>query len=152
MRSLIRRRGADATTVVLVGVLLNVAVFESLGSATSKLALFAAVAIAAEALQRPHDELLPDSLEGERFTLTAPIHLAAALVAGPWVAAAVAGWSVIAVGPFRGLAPMEMLRRAGALGASALREASHSSWPAEASATWHCPRTCCLLRWPGSCT
>lgn len=83
------------------------------------LALFAAVAITAEALQRPHDELLPDSLEGERFTLTAPIHLAALLVAGPWVATAVAGWSVIAVGPFRGLAPMELLKRAAALGASA---------------------------------
>lgn len=84
------------------------------------LALFAAIAIAAEALQRPHDELLPDALEGERFTLTAPVHLAALLVAGPWVAAAVAGWSVIATGPFRGLAPMELVRRAAALGASAL--------------------------------
>jgi hypothetical protein len=120
MRSLIRRRAADAATVTLVGVLLNVAVFESLGSSTSILALFAAVAIAAEALQRPHDELLPDALQGERFTLTAPIHLAALLVAGPWVATAVAGWSVIAVGPFRGLAPMELLRRAAALGVSAL--------------------------------
>ena len=120
MRSLSRRHAADAATVAFAGVLLSVAVFESLGSSTSKLALFAAVAIVAEALQRPHDELLPDALEGERFTLTAPIHLAALLVAGPWVAAAVAGWSVIAVGPFRGLAPMEMVRRAAAFGASAL--------------------------------
>ena len=120
MRSLIRRRAADAATVAFAGVLLNVAVFQSLGSSTSKLALFAAVAIAAEALQRPHDELLPDALEGERFTLTTPIHLAALLVAGPWVAAAAAGWSVIAVGPFRGLAPMELLRKAGALGTAAM--------------------------------
>ena len=120
MRSLIRRRAADALTVAFAGVLLSLAVFESLGSSTSKLALFAAVAIAAEALQRPHDELLPDALESERFTLTAPIHFAALLVAGPWVAAAVAGWSVVSVGPFRGLAPMEVLRRAAALGASAL--------------------------------
>jgi HD-GYP domain-containing protein (c-di-GMP phosphodiesterase class II) len=120
MRSFIRRRAADAATVAFAGVLLNVAVFESLRDSTSMLALFAAVAIAAEALQRPHDELLPDSLEGERFTLTAPIHLAALLVAGPWVATAVAGWSVIAVGPFRGLAPMELLRKAAALGSSAL--------------------------------
>ncbi len=120
MRSFIRRRAADAVTVAFAGVLLNVAVFESLRDSMSMLALFAAVAIAAEALQRPHDELLPDSLEGERFTLTAPIHLAALLVAGPWVATAVAGWSVIAVGPFRGLAPMQLLRRAAALGGSAL--------------------------------
>jgi HD-GYP domain-containing protein (c-di-GMP phosphodiesterase class II) len=120
MRSFIRRRGADATTVAFAGVLLNVAVFESLGSSTSMLALFAAVAIAAEALHRPHDELLPDALEGERFTLTTPIHLAAILVAGPWVATAAAGWSVIAVGPFRGVAPMELLRKAAALGMATL--------------------------------
>ena len=114
MRSFFRRRVADAATVVFAGVLLNVAVFESLGRSTSKLAFFAAVAIAAEALQRPHDELLPDALEGERFTLTTPIHLAALVVAGPWVATAIAGWSAIAVGPFRGLAPMELLRKASA--------------------------------------
>jgi HD-GYP domain-containing protein (c-di-GMP phosphodiesterase class II) len=120
MRSPIRRHAADAATVAFAGVLLNVAVFESLRSSTSKLALFAAVAIVAEALQRPHDELLPDALEGERFTLTAPIHLATLFVAGPWIAAAVAGWSVIAVGPFRGLPPMEMVRRAAAFGSSAL--------------------------------
>ena len=120
MRSPIRRHAADAATVAFAGVLLNVAVFESLQSSTSKLALFAAVAILAEALQRPHDELLPDALEGERFTLTAPIHLAALFVAGPWVAAAIAGWSVIAVGPFRGLPLMVLVRRAAAFGASAL--------------------------------
>ena len=62
MRSFIRRRAADAATVAFAGVLLNLAVFQSLGSSTSMLALFAAVAITAEALQRPHDELLPDSL------------------------------------------------------------------------------------------
>ena len=120
MLSIFRRHAADAATVAFAGVLLSVAVFESLGSSASKLALFAAVAIVAEALQRPDDELLPDALEGERFTLTAPIHFAVLLVAGPWVATAVAGWSVIAVGPFRGLAPMVMVRRAAAFGASAL--------------------------------
>jgi hypothetical protein len=120
MRFLTRRRAADAAIVAFAGVLLNVAVFESLASSMSMLALFGAVAIAAEALQRRPNELLPDALEHERFTLTAPIHLAALLVAGPWVATAVAGWSVIAVGPFRGLAPMELVRRAAALGGSTL--------------------------------
>ena len=120
MLSIFRRHAADAATVAFAAVLLCVAVFESLGSSASKLALFAAVAIVAEALQRPDDDLLPDALEGERFTLTAPIHFAVLLVAGPWVATAVAGWSVIAVSPFRGLAPMVMVRRAAAFGASAL--------------------------------
>jgi HD-GYP domain-containing protein (c-di-GMP phosphodiesterase class II) len=120
MRSLLRRRSADAATIAFAGVLLNVAVFESLRISTEKLALFAAVAIAAEALQRAHDELLPDALEGERFALTSPVHLAAMIVAGPWVAAAVAGWSVVAVGPFRGATPLPLLRRGAALATAAL--------------------------------
>jgi HD-GYP domain-containing protein (c-di-GMP phosphodiesterase class II) len=120
MRSFFRRRSADAATVVLAGALLNLVVFESLRISTGKLALFAAVAVAAEALQRPHDELLPDSLEGERFSLSSPLHLAAILVAGPWVAAAVAGWSIVAVGPFRGGTPLPLLRRAAALAGAAL--------------------------------
>jgi HD-GYP domain-containing protein (c-di-GMP phosphodiesterase class II) len=120
MRSLFFRRSADAATVVFAGALLNVAVFESLRVSTGKLALFAAVAIAAEAFQRPHDELLPDALESERFVLSSPLHLAAMLVAGPWVAAAAAGWSILAVGPFRGGTPLSLLRRAGAVAAAAL--------------------------------
>jgi len=120
MRSFLWRRGADAATVAFAGVLLNVAVFESLRDSSEKLALFAAVAIAAEAIQRNHDELLPDAREGERFSLTSPIHLAAMIVAGPWVAAAIAGWSVIAVGLFRGSMPLPLLRRGAALATAAL--------------------------------
>jgi len=120
MRFLSRRRVADAASVVLAGALLNAAVFESLRTSTENLALFAAAAIAAEAMQRAHDELLPDALEGERFALTSPIHVAAMIVAGPWVAAAVAGWSAVAVGPFRGGTPLPLLRRGGALAAAAL--------------------------------
>jgi len=63
MRSLFRRRFVDAASVLFAGVLLNVAVFQSLKASPEKLALLAAVAIAAEALQRVDDELLPDALE-----------------------------------------------------------------------------------------
>src|SRR2546428_7219042 len=120
MRFLSRRRVADAASVVLAGAFLNAAVFESLRTSTENLALFAAAAIAAEAMQRAQDELLPDALEGERFALTSPIHVAAMIVAGPWVAAAVAGWSAVAIGPFRGGTPLPLLRRGGALAAAAL--------------------------------
>jgi HD-GYP domain-containing protein (c-di-GMP phosphodiesterase class II) len=120
MRSLIRRRVADAATVLFAGALLGAAVYESLGTSTEKLALFAAAAIAAEALQRTHDELLPDALESERFSSSAPVHLAAFVVAGPWVAAVAAAWSIVAVGPFRGAAPQRVLRRAAAVGVAAL--------------------------------
>jgi hypothetical protein len=120
MRSRLRRRLADAASVIFVGLLLNAAVFFALGTSSEKLALFAAVAIAVEALPRQQDELLPDGLEGERFTLTSPIQIAAIIVAGPWIAAAVAGWSVLAVGPFRGRPIAELVRRAGAVALATL--------------------------------
>jgi HD-GYP domain-containing protein (c-di-GMP phosphodiesterase class II) len=120
MRSLSRRRLADGLSVLLAGALLNVAVFQSLRVSPEQLALFAAVAIAAEAIQRREHELLPDALGGERFSLTSPIQIAAILVAGPWVGAAVAGWSVVAVGLFRNFEVRRLLGRAGALAAAAL--------------------------------
>ena len=120
MRSLSRRRLTDAVSVLLAGALLNAAVFEALKASPEKLALLAAVAIAAEALQRIDDELLPDALEGERFSLTWPVQIAAILIGGPWIAAAVAGWSVVAVGPFRDIPFLRLVRRAGALATAAL--------------------------------
>ena len=120
MRSLSRRRFADAFSVLVAGALLNVAVFQALRISPEKLALFAAVAIAAEAIQRREHELLPDALGGERFSLTSPIQIAAILVAGPWVGAAVAGWSVVAVGLFRSFELRRLLGHAGALAAAAL--------------------------------
>ena len=120
MRSLSRRRLADGFSVLLAGALLNVAVFQALRISPEQLALFAAVAIAAEAIQRREHELLPDALGGERFSLTSPIQIAAILVAGPWVGAAVAGWSVVAVGLFRNFELRRLLGHAGALAAAAL--------------------------------
>jgi hypothetical protein len=120
MRSLSRRRFVDAVSVLFAGVLLNVAVFEALKASPEKLALLAAVAIAAEALQRVDDELLPDALEGERFSLTSSIQIAAILIGGPWIAAAVAGWSVVAVAPFRHVPFGQFVRRASALALAAL--------------------------------
>ena len=120
MRSLFRRRFVDAASILFAGTLLNVAVFEALKASPEKLALLAAVAIAAEALQRVDDELLPDALEGERFSLTSSIQIAAILIGGPWIAAAVAGWSVVAVAPFRDVPFMQLVRRAGALALAAL--------------------------------
>src|SRR4051794_32097062 len=115
MRSLTRRRAADATSVLLAGVLLNVAVYESLRDSTAKLALFAVLAVAVEALRRVPDDRLPDALEGDRFTLTSPVQLATLFVAGAWIAAAVAGMSLVAVGVARSEPTIGVLRRASAL-------------------------------------
>ena len=120
MRSLFRRRFVDGVSVLFAGVLLNVAVFEALKASPEKLALLAAVAIAAEALQSADDELLPDALEGQRFSLTSAIQIAAILIGGPWIAAAVAGWSVVAIAPFRHQPFVHLVRRAVALALAAL--------------------------------
>jgi HD-GYP domain-containing protein (c-di-GMP phosphodiesterase class II) len=73
----------------------------SLGTSAATFALFAAAYMLAVALQRSEDESLPEPLEGERFSLAAPVHLAAILVAGPWAAALVGLVGTWTVGPFR---------------------------------------------------
>src|SRR5687767_33495 len=120
MRSLSRRRLGNGVSILLAGALLNLAAFQALRVSPEKLALFAAFAIAAEALQRREHELLPDALGGERFSLTSPIQIAALIVAGPWVAAAVAGWSAVSVGLFREFDSRKLLLRASALAVAAL--------------------------------
>jgi HD-GYP domain-containing protein (c-di-GMP phosphodiesterase class II) len=120
MRSLFRRRFLDGVSVLFAGVFLNVAVFQALRLSPEKLALLAAVAIAAEALQRVDDELPPDPNEGQRFSLTSAVQIAAILIGGPWIAAAVAGWSVVAVAPFRSEPFVHFVRRALALALAAL--------------------------------
>src|SRR5215218_1156832 len=52
-------------------------------------ALLTAAFLVAELVQRSDDELLPEPLEGERFSLSAPVHVAAIIVLGPWAAALV---------------------------------------------------------------
>jgi HD-GYP domain-containing protein (c-di-GMP phosphodiesterase class II) len=73
----------------------------SLGTSAATFALFAAAYILATAIQRSDDESLPEPLEGERFSLAAPVHVAAFLVAGPWAAALIAIVGTCAVQPFR---------------------------------------------------
>jgi hypothetical protein len=148
MRSLSLRRLGNGVSLLLTGGLLNLVAFQALRVSPEKLALFAAFAIAAEALQRREHELLPDALGGERFSLTSPIQIAALIVAGPWVAAAVAGWSVVSVGLFREfdsrkllLSPLPPSRAGWPFG-----------WPAESSESSRCRITCCRPRSRGSCT
>jgi HD-GYP domain-containing protein (c-di-GMP phosphodiesterase class II) len=83
----------------------------SLGTSAATFALFAAAYMLAVALQRSEDESLPEPLEGERFSLAAPVHLAAVLVAGPWAAALVAVIGTLAVRPFRHDGPRTLIAR-----------------------------------------
>jgi HD-GYP domain-containing protein (c-di-GMP phosphodiesterase class II) len=92
----------------------------SLGTSAATFALFAAAYMLAVALQRSEDESLPEPLEGERFSLAAPVHLAAVLVAGPWAAALVAVIGTLAVRPFRHDGPGTLIARSIGLAAAAV--------------------------------
>ncbi len=72
------------------------------GTSAATFALFASAYVLAVAIQRAEDDSLPEPLEGERFSLSAPIHLGAVLVTGPWAAAVIAVAGTLAVRPFRG--------------------------------------------------
>jgi HD-GYP domain-containing protein (c-di-GMP phosphodiesterase class II) len=65
-------------------------------------ALLAAAFLLAELLQRADDELLPEPLEAERFSLSAPVHVASILVLGPLPAAALGFVGTCLVRPFKG--------------------------------------------------
>jgi HD-GYP domain-containing protein (c-di-GMP phosphodiesterase class II) len=92
----------------------------SLGTSAAALALFAAAYLLAVALERSEDESLPEPLEGEGFSLAAPVHLAAILVTGPWAGALIALLGVTTVRPFRGDRLRNVLLRATGLGAVAV--------------------------------
>ena len=66
------------------------------------LALLTAAFLVAELVQRSDDELLPEPLEGERFSLSAPVHVAAIIVLGGWAAALVGLIGTWFVRPLKG--------------------------------------------------
>lgn len=92
----------------------------SLGTSAATFALFAAAYMLAVALQRSEDESLPEPLEGERFSLAAPVHVAAILVAGPWAAALVALLGTWTVRPFSHDGLRTLVARSLGLAAAAL--------------------------------
>jgi HD-GYP domain-containing protein (c-di-GMP phosphodiesterase class II) len=106
-----RGRASSAAVIVLGAVLAAVSSVASLGASATTLALFVAAYVLAEALQHGDDELV----EGQRFSLAAPVHVAALLVAGPWPAAVVALVGTWAVRPLRGETWRTVVLRSAAL-------------------------------------
>jgi HD-GYP domain-containing protein (c-di-GMP phosphodiesterase class II) len=83
------------------------------------LALLTAAFLLAELFQRSDDELLPE-LDGERFSLSAPVHVASIIVLGAWPAALIGVVGTLAVRPFKGEPWRKCLVRAAGLGIAAL--------------------------------
>ncbi|HET7856237.1 MAG TPA: HD domain-containing phosphohydrolase [Gaiellaceae bacterium] len=90
------------------------------GTSGATFALFAAVYLLALAVQRSEDDSLPEPLEGERFSLSAPLQLGAVLALGPWAAALIAVAGTLAVRPFRHDGPRALLVRSLGLAGAAL--------------------------------
>ncbi|MGH2921003.1 MAG: hypothetical protein ACRDKU_02925, partial [Gaiellaceae bacterium] len=84
------------------------------------LVLLAGAFALAELLQRSDDEILPEPLEGERFSLSAPIHVAAIIILGGWPAAVVGALGTWAVRPLKGEPWRASLVRGAGLGVAAL--------------------------------
>jgi hypothetical protein len=84
------------------------------------IAVLAAAFVVAELFQRSDDEVLPEPLEGDRFSLAAPIQVAAILIAGAWPAALVGAVGTFAVRPLRGEPWRKSLLRAAGLALAAL--------------------------------
>jgi HD-GYP domain-containing protein (c-di-GMP phosphodiesterase class II) len=83
-------------------------------------ALLVAAFVLAELLQRSDDEALPEPLEGERFSLSAPVHVASILILGAWPAALVGALATWVVRPLRGEAWRTSMLRGVAVSIAAL--------------------------------
>jgi HD-GYP domain-containing protein (c-di-GMP phosphodiesterase class II) len=103
------RTGRASTTAVIAlgAVLAAVSSVASLGASATTLALLVAAYVLAEAVQHGDGDLV----EGRRFSLSAPVHMAAILVAGPWAAAFVALVGSWTVRPLRGEAWRQVVLR-----------------------------------------
>jgi HD-GYP domain-containing protein (c-di-GMP phosphodiesterase class II) len=114
MPFLTRSRAFDAAVIAFATLLATVSALASLEASATTLALLVAAYVLAEALQHADDELVDD----QRFSLPAPVHVAAMLVAGPWPAAAVALVGTWAVRPLRGESWRPVVLRSAALAVS----------------------------------
>jgi putative nucleotidyltransferase with HDIG domain len=100
-------RGFDKANALVLGVVMlgaataAVAAERALGTPIAILALLGAAVVVTELIQVPKDDSAVDPADATSFSFSSSVHLAAALVAGPWVAALVAAFGVLAVDPLR---------------------------------------------------
>jgi HD-GYP domain-containing protein (c-di-GMP phosphodiesterase class II) len=115
-----RLKRAPSVAFFLAGLVAAGAFAYSSTVALTTVALLAAAFVVAEALQRADDDVLPEPLETERFSLATPVHIAALILGGPWVGALVAVIGTWAVRPLRGHSWRTLVPRTNALVAAAV--------------------------------
>ena len=81
------RATASVVLAAVLGVLVAVSVILTVPSAGGVVVAFLAALVGTELLAAARDDALEDPVEAEPFRLSTPVHLAAMVVAGPWVAA-----------------------------------------------------------------
>jgi putative nucleotidyltransferase with HDIG domain len=91
-----------ATIAAGGGALLAAVLLRSTDVSLTTLALLGAAVILAELFQVPEDESSIDPGDAHPLSFSSSIHLAAALIIGPWTAALVAAFGVVVVDPLRG--------------------------------------------------
>jgi hypothetical protein len=109
------KRAPSAALLVAGLALVGAFAYSSADVSLTMLALLTAAFILAEALQRADDDVLPEPLETERFSLAAPVAIAAIVLGGPWVGALVAVIGTWAVRPLRGHSWRALVPRTNAL-------------------------------------
>src|SRR5712691_915081 len=96
-----RARTLVAGTVGLGATAIAIAVVRMPSSSLRALALLAAVAALSELFTIPADEGSLNPLDAHGFSFSVAVHLAAVLIVGPWPAAIVAAFGVVATDSFR---------------------------------------------------
>jgi HD-GYP domain-containing protein (c-di-GMP phosphodiesterase class II) len=123
-----RLKDAPNAAILVAGLTVTgITAYSSAPVALTTVVLLIAAFVVAEVLQRADDDVLPEPLETERFSLSAPVQVAAVLLGGPWVGALVAVAGLWAVRPLRGETWRALVPRTNALVIAALA----------AGFTWH---------------
>jgi putative nucleotidyltransferase with HDIG domain len=102
MRLPLKARALIIGTVALGSGVLAVAAVEVAAVPLATIALLAAAAVVTELVVVPSDEESLDALDAHAFSFSTGVHVAAVLILGPWAAALVAAFGVLAVDGLRG--------------------------------------------------
>ena len=102
MRASTKARALVVGTIAAAGGALAAAPFMATEASLTTIALFGAAVVLMELIQVPSDETSLDPGDRHSLSFSSGVHIAAAIVVGPWIAAAVAAFGVLVVDRARG--------------------------------------------------
>ncbi len=114
MRAHAQARTLIAATLTVGAATVFIAAFHVPSVSLGLLALFGAAVLVMELIEVPPDVASLDPRETTSFTFSASVHIAAVVVLGPWLAALVAAFGVVAADGTRGRAPSRVAFNASA--------------------------------------